>query len=131
MVIMKNLLYLLFMISFSVMYSQEVTKREYEIYGKVIGEQGYQFYPINLGIPSKFKLGIDDSIYSKIERMQIRQFDQKKLLEVALKYSINKTFKIVEGDQYNQIFFSPIYFKNQDEAYFIYILKSNREKPYS
>ncbi len=63
--------------------------------------------------------------------MNIKSIDQKKLIRTALKYSIDKTFKLIESDQYKQIYLSPIYFKNKDEAYFIYIIKTNLKKPYS
>lgn len=131
---MKKILLLVLLISFSwISYSQDlVNDDEYEIYGTLVGNGGYQFYPITFGIPSVLKLKIDDdSIYRKIEKMSIKSIDQKKLFNVALKYSINKTFKLIESDQYNQIYLSPIYFESKDEAYFMCVLKSNFRKPYS
>ncbi|MBE8726398.1 hypothetical protein C4F50_15840 [Flavobacterium sp. KB82] len=56
---MRNIIFLILTICFScVSYSQEVSKNEYEIYGTLIGEQGYQFYPITFGIPINLKLKI-------------------------------------------------------------------------
>ncbi|TQM39472.1 hypothetical protein [Flavobacterium branchiophilum] len=129
---MRNVLFLILTFAVSwLSYSQEIVNEEYEIYGTLIGEQGYQFFPINFGIPTKFKFEIKDSIYTKIEKMDVKSIDRKKLIDVSLKYSINKTFKIIESDQYNQIYLSPIYFKSKDEAYFLYIIKGNLPKPYS
>lgn len=130
---MRNLLFLILSICFSwLSYSQDiVNEEEYEIYGTLIGEQGYQFYPITFGVPINLKFEIKDSIYVEIEKTHLKPINQKKLFDVALKYSINKTFKLIGSDQYNQIYLSPIYFKSKDEAYFVYIIKTNFKKPYS
>lgn len=128
---MKNLLFAIAIICFSCIgYSQDFVDEEYEIYGTLIGEQGYQFFPIDFGIPSEFKFEINDSIYSEIDKKIVKDLDSKKLLYVALEHSVNKTFKITDSDQFNHIYLSPIYFKNKDDAYFMYIIKTNLKKPY-
>lgn len=111
-------------------YAQDRDNDEYEIYGKLIGERGLQFYPIDFEIPDNLKLNIKDSIYREIKKIKIMPINQKKIFDTALKYSIKKTFKMFEYDKYNHIYISPIYFKSKTEAYFIYMRKSNLPKPY-
>lgn len=54
-------------------YSQDlVNSDKYEIYGTLIGEQGYQFYPVNFGIPNNLKFGIKDSTYKEIEKIDLK-----------------------------------------------------------
>jgi hypothetical protein len=131
MVNMRNTLFSIAMLWFSCIgYSQDFVDEEFEIYGTLIGQQGYQFFPIDFGIPNDLKFEINDSIYSEINQKIVKDFDYKKLLSVALKHSVNKTFKIIESDLYNHIYLSPIYFKNKDEAYFLYVIKTNLKKPY-
>jgi hypothetical protein len=110
-------------------HAQVATDDEYEIYGTLIGEQGYQFYPINFGIPSKFSFNIKDSIYDEIEKKQSKEIDLRKLIRVSLKYSISNIFYVLESDLERQIYFSPIYFKSSEEAYFLCIATDNLPKP--
>ena len=128
---MKNNFFLILFFLFSYnCFSQETANEEYEIYAKIIGIGGLQFYPINFEIPINLKFEIDDPIYKEIEKIHIKPINQKKIFDLALKYSINKTFRLIESDQYKQIYFSSIYFKNKDEAYFLYVIKTNFKKPY-
>lgn len=128
---MRKVLFLVLTIFFScASYSQKITSEEYEIYGTLIGSQGYQFYPISLGIPTEFKIEFEDSVNTKIENLKIKTIDQKKLIAVSLKYSVNKTFRILQQNLHNKIYISPIYFKTKDTAYFIYVIKSELPKPY-
>jgi hypothetical protein len=111
-------------------FSQNVNYDEYQVYGGHIGMHGYQFYLINFNIPPEFNLNIDDSIYRKIEKFQTKDFDLNKLFSKSLKYSIGKTFIVSESGLEKQIYYSPIFFKNPEEAYFICIVKENLLKPH-
>lgn len=127
---MRSFSFIFFIILYSYScFSQEVNKDEYEIYGKVVGEQGYQFYPINFTSISEFELKVEDSIFIEINKMPSKIVDLKKLYIIALKYSIGSSFKIIECDDNRQVYFSPIYFKNSDEAFFICITTDNLPKP--
>ena len=121
---------ILYLLHSCLSFSQNVNYDEYEVYGAHIGVNGYQFYPINFNIPSAFKLKINDSIYEEIDRMPNKEFDIKKLFSISLKYSIGKTFIVLESSLEKQIYYSPILFKNSEEAYFMCIVKENLPKPF-
>lgn len=116
---------ILFAFCFCKCLSQEISNHEYEIYGKIIGENGYQFYPINFGISSEFKeFPIKkDSIYEEIKKISMKDINYKRLILESLPYSIGKTYSLTESDKSIQIFLSPIYFKKANEAYFILIIQ--------
>lgn len=111
-------------------FSQNLNFDEYEVYGAHICIQGYQFYPIDFNIPSTYKVNINDSIYNEIDRIPNKEFDLKKLFAISIKYSIGNTFLVMESDLEKQIYYSPILFKNSEEAYFVCIVKDNLAKPH-
>lgn len=119
-------IYFIFTLSSS---SQNLNEVEYDIYANVIGKEGYQFYPINFNIPNEYKFQINDSIYDEIGKIPNKEFDLKKMFAKSLKYSVGKTFKIQENNLKRQIYFSQIYFKNKDDAFFIIIVTDNNPKP--
>jgi len=103
--------------------SQEIDDQEYKIYGKYIGEGGYQFYPIDFGVSSELKkFNLKDPIFKEIKEMPMKEVNYKRLILEALPYSINKTYHLIENNKTMNILLSPIYFKNENEAYFVSII---------
>lgn len=119
----------LFFLNCYLSFSQNEDFEEYEIYAAHIGLNGYQFYPINFNIPSEFDLNINDSIFKNIKFIHTKEFDISNLLSKSLKYSIGKTFVVLESSLLKQIYYSTIYFKNSHQAYFICVVIDNLPKP--
>lgn len=113
----------------SISFAQASDKDQYDIYANIIGGRGYQFYPIHFGIPNKYDYPVNDPVYEQIKKIPNKEFDIQKLLAESLRYSIGKTFKVDKNSLNRQVYFSPIYFRNESEAFLIIISSDDESKP--
>ncbi|KIC62795.1 hypothetical protein [Chryseobacterium taiwanense] len=121
---MKIILFLC-VISFNFLFSQELTKDEYLIYGEVLAGQQLNSSEFSLGIPDEYRnyMNIEHkTLDEKIRKMSsVKSFDLTKMDSIVTQLTKEKLSTFIYKDKSMAIlknYYSPIYFKNKKEAYF-------------
>ncbi|KIC62794.1 hypothetical protein [Chryseobacterium taiwanense] len=120
-----KVIFFLCVISFNFLFSQELTKDEYLIYGEHLAGQQLNSGEFSLGIPDEYKnyMNIEHkTLDEKIRKISsVKSLDLSKLESIVTQLTKEKLSTFIYKDKSIAIFkeyCSPIYFKNKREAYF-------------